>query len=295
MGKLVYKLTHKLSTDVEKFRAIHTWVCLNITGDYSQHTKVLRKRRRLYDDVNAYTTWNNIYKKKAFKKLIQKKRTMCTGYAYIIRELSFLAGLEAKIINGYARTADTNIEQLDFTNHSWNAIKLNGKWYLCDATWAAGYINENSMFIADYNDGYFLAEPVLFAKSHYPTKKYWLLNEELINSEFNPGPIVYGKAFLHKTTPVYPKNINVKSRKNDALQFLLKSENLDLKKISLLHTFRNGEKNLKITNLKSKNGFISFEHQFKHKGYYDVHIQIDEDIIASYTIKIVSNRTQINL
>lgn len=287
MGNLVFSLTHKLKTDVEKFRAIHTWICQNIIGDYSQHSKVLRKRRHLKNDTEAYLTWNNTYKKRAFKKLVKRKRTMCTGYAYLLKELSFLAGIEVKIIDGYARTAGANIKSLDFTNHSWNAVKLNNKWYLCDATWAAGYLNENSMFIEDYNDGYFLAEPILFAKNHYPINKKWLLNKTLINSEFNPGPIVYGEAFLHKTTPIYPENLNVESQKNKPVEFLIKSEDLDLEKISLLHTFRKGERELKITNIEAKNGYISFEHKFKYKGYYDVHLQVNEDIIASYTVKII--------
>ena len=43
---LAYRLTHDLSTEVEKFRAIYTWVCTNIKGDSNQHDKVSRKRRK---------------------------------------------------------------------------------------------------------------------------------------------------------------------------------------------------------------------------------------------------------
>ncbi|WP_299114912.1 transglutaminase domain-containing protein [uncultured Winogradskyella sp.] len=287
MGKLVYNLTHKLSTDVEKFRAIHTWVCQNITGDYTQHTKVLRKRRRLKDDNARFLSWNKKYRKKAFKKLLKYKRTMCTGYAYIIKELCFLAGIEANIVNGYARTFDTNIEKLEFQNHSWNVIKLNNKWYLCDATWSSGYMNEDSVFVKDYNDGYFLAEPLLFSKNHYPIEKEWLLIDSLTNSEFIPGPIVYGEAFKYNTTPIYPETMNVKTIKGHEVNFSIKSKDITLDKVSLLHTYRRGEKTLKITDIKTENGYIKFKHKFKNRGFYDIHLQIDNDIIATYTVKVM--------
>ena len=47
---LTYKLTHKLPTQVEKFRAIYTWVCTNIKGDNIQHSKIERKRKKLVND-----------------------------------------------------------------------------------------------------------------------------------------------------------------------------------------------------------------------------------------------------
>ena len=288
LGTLVFDLTYKLPSDVEKFRAIHTWVCDNIIGDYSQHSKVLRKRRRLQNDSDKLLEWNETYRQKAFKKLIRRKRTMCTGYAYLIREMCFLAGIEAKIIDGYARSPESNVEALEYINHSWNAVKLNNKWYLCDATWSSGYIDENSMFVKDYNDGYFLAEPQLFAKNHYPINRKWLLNQELIQKKFKPGPIVYGEAFAHKSTPIFPENLIVDSYKNEPLEFLLKAENLPIDKIALLHTFRKGERQLPITDLKEENGFIRFNHKFMSKGYYDVHVMVHDDIIASYTIKVNS-------
>jgi len=154
---LCYKLTSKLPTKVEKFRAIYTWVCLNITGDSNQNNAVSRMRKKLKNDRLALVKWNSIYKKKAFKKLLKHHKTMCTGYAYLIKELAYLADIECKIIDGYGRTINTNIDSLESVNHSWNAVKLNNKWYLCDATWSSGYLDGNSKFIADYNDGYFLS------------------------------------------------------------------------------------------------------------------------------------------
>mgnify|MGYP000135565895 CR=1 FL=1 len=44
---LAHRLTFNLRTDVEKFRAIYSWVCTNVKGDVNQHQKVTRKRKKL--------------------------------------------------------------------------------------------------------------------------------------------------------------------------------------------------------------------------------------------------------
>lgn len=47
---LAYNLTHNLSTDVEKFRAIYTWVSTNIESDYNGYRKNHAKRSKLQKD-----------------------------------------------------------------------------------------------------------------------------------------------------------------------------------------------------------------------------------------------------
>ncbi|MEJ6791273.1 MAG: hypothetical protein QNK89_00645 [Lacinutrix sp.] len=60
---LAYKLTNKLPTKIEKFRAIYTWVCNNIEGDHYQHEKVNKKRNKFKNDSIGILKWNNKYKK----------------------------------------------------------------------------------------------------------------------------------------------------------------------------------------------------------------------------------------
>ncbi|HBK71370.1 MAG TPA: hypothetical protein DDZ39_06920 [Flavobacteriaceae bacterium] len=285
---LAQSLTQKLPTQVEKFRAIYTWVCSNITGDINQHNKISRKRKKFQSDSLSYLKWNNKHKKIAFKKLLKHKKTMCTGYAYLIKELCFLANIECEIIDGYGRTVYSNIESLELINHSWNAVKLNNKWYLCDATWSSGYVIENALFVKDYNEGYFLAEPLLFVKNHYPVNKKWLLNETLINTEFIASPLVYGEAFKHEIIPISPEIMNVAINKNSEINFSFKSLKKSLiSKTSLVKISNGNEKLLTIYHLKNKNGLIEFKHKFKHKGFFDVHLKIDKDIVATYTINVM--------
>ncbi|WP_299892176.1 transglutaminase domain-containing protein [uncultured Lacinutrix sp.] len=287
---LAHKLTNKLPTKVEKFRAIYTWVCHNIKGDINQHNKVYRKRKKFKNDSIAYIKWNNEYKKIAFKKLLKHKKTMCTGYAYLIKELCFLANIECKIIDGYGRTVTSNVETLEMTNHSWNVVKLNNKWYLCDATWSSGYMDSNNDFIKDYNEGYFLTDPVLFAKNHFPIDKKWFLNNTLINKKFEPSPIVYNETFKHKVIPVNPKKLNITKTKNEIVNFSFKTlKKIAKDEITLVHFSGNNERRFNIYNLENKNGSIQFKYKFQHYGYYDVHLKVKNDIVATYSIEVTKN------
>lgn len=287
---LSHKLTSKLSTDVEKFRAIYSWVCNNIKGDYRQHSKVSKMRKKYKNDSINLIKWNEKYKKYAFKKLLKHKKTMCTGYAYLIKELAYLAGIECEIVNGYGRTVESNVEKLELTDHSWNAVKLNNKWYLCDATWSSGYMDYNNSFINDYNPGYFLTDPVLFAKNHFPIKKKWLLTSLETEKTFVSAPIIYNKTFKHKVLPTYPLNMNFEVKKNEDVGFQIKKlNNNSFDKITLVHFLKNDEKSFPITDIIDQNGKIEFKSKFKWLGYYDVHVKINEDIVATYTIKVSKN------
>ena len=283
---LAHNLTHKLSTKVEKFRAIYYWVCANIEGDQNQNNKINSKRKQRHTDSLDYVKWHTKYKKVVLKKLLKHKKTTCTGYAYLIKELCFLANIECKIVDGYGRTASSNIEELEMANHSWNVVKLKDKWYICDATWSSGYIINNT-FINDYNNGYFLTDPILFAKNHYPLQAKWLLNNTLTKTEFTNAPIVYGETFQHKIIPISPNELNIITKKNSEINFSFKTlKTMSETTISLVHFIDIKEQPFKIYDIKNTNGLTTFKYSFKHKGYYDVHLKVNNDIVATYTIHI---------
>jgi len=287
---LAYQLTSKLPTQIEKFRAIYVWVCKNIKGDNAQFNKVNRKRKKMKNDSISFKRWNHEYKKIAFKKLLRQKKTMCTGYAYLIKELCYLANINCEIVDGYGRSVESNIKELELANHSWNAVSINNKWYLCDATWSSGYLNEYNAFVQIYNDGYFLTDPLLFGKNHFPLEKKWLLNENITATGFVSAPLIYGETFENNITPIHPQKMDVIVRKNNEITFSFKStKNISNKSIALVRYIHNEEKKLKIYNTKNKNKVISFNYKFKNKGVYDTHLKINDDIVASYTINVSKN------
>jgi transglutaminase/protease-like cytokinesis protein 3 len=165
---LADKLTRPLLTEQEKFRAIYKWVCSNIEADYSLVTLNKQKRAKLKGD--KLNRWNKKFSKSVFKTLLHERKTVCTGYAYLVRELAFHAGLKCEIVNGYAKAGGVDFNALGEVNHSWNRIQLNDKWYVCDATWSSGIFNTTSgRFVKKYDEKYFLMEPEGFLRSHHPS------------------------------------------------------------------------------------------------------------------------------
>ncbi|AXT56451.1 hypothetical protein D1815_12015 [Aquimarina sp. AD1] len=287
---LAHELTNSLPTEVEKFRAIYVWVCQNIKGDNTQFTKVNKKRKKLRQDSISFMRWNHKYKKTAFKKLLKRKKTMCTGYAYLIKELCHLSNITAEIVDGYGRSVESNIKTLEMANHSWNAVLLNNKWYLCDATWSSGYLNEYNVFVRAYNDGYFLTAPPLFGKNHFPIKQKWLLTENITAISFVNAPLVYGETFENNITPIYPQNMDLSINKDQEVIFSFKSNKIvSDKNIALVYYIGIEERTLEIYNKEKSDDIQSFKHTFKNKGIYDTHLKINGDIVATYTINVTKS------
>jgi transglutaminase/protease-like cytokinesis protein 3 len=48
-------------------------------------------------------------------------------------------------LDGFAKGFGYKIgEPLSTPNHAWNAVRIDGNWYLLDATWDAGVVGEKS-------------------------------------------------------------------------------------------------------------------------------------------------------
>lgn len=290
LPELAFKLTSNLNTEVEQFRAIYRWVCANIANDYPLYLKNSRKRHHFRNDSLKLDAWNNKFRRQLFKKLLRKKRTICTGYAYLVKALADLANLECEIVHGYGRVSTTNIETLELPNHSWNSVKLNGKWYLCDPTWASGIPNpKTKSFVFNYNDGFFLANPKLFAVNHFPIdSKWWLLEDNIPTFEqFLASPVIYGNAYRNLELHNAPKQMHHEIKKNEKVAF-----NYELKttvnpdRVKLYLDNGNGAWSTSPTSISIENRSLKLEHQFKRKGFYDVHLYLDDDLISTYTVNV---------
>ncbi|TYA78524.1 transglutaminase domain-containing protein [Seonamhaeicola marinus] len=289
MPILVYKLTSKLHTDVEKFRAIYVWVCTNIESDYGNQLQNLRMRKKYENDSTALYEWNVKFREKALRKLIRQKRTICTGYAYLLKEMAILAGLDCKMIHGYGRNVTSNIGELTVPNHSWNVVKLNNKWYFADPTWASGYFNiDDGHFVWQYNDGYFFSEPELFAKSHYPLDKKWLLleNKKPTIPEFLNGPLVYGSSFKYGVLPISPSRMESEILKGEeiALEYRVPRQ-ATLNKIGL-HIVNSSEKKVFNYTYDASKELLKFTYLFKRRGVFDVHLVINNEVVSTHVFQV---------
>jgi hypothetical protein len=69
------------------------------------------------------------------------------------------------------------------TNHAWNAVWLDNKWHLLDATWDAGAVDRRTrQFVRNTKDfQYFLGDPGYFITSHFPSDARWQLQDRRID------------------------------------------------------------------------------------------------------------------
>ena len=289
LTELAHNLTYKLDTDVEKFRAIYMWVCNNIANDYRLYSKNMQKRYRYRNDSIKLKNWNEKFKEIAFQKLLKKKTTICTGYAYILAELSKLAGINCKIVHGYAKTSTIDTDRLDFPNHSWNTVQLNNKWYLCDPTWASGSQDPHTgRFKFGFIEGYFLSNPKLFSLNHYPIEKQWLLlnNTDYTFEDFIDSPVLYTKTYTFIDDNISPKKLYNEVLKYQEVVFKYVLHNTDKKsEIKIVAVNGNSSKTIK-PEIILNNSVLEFIHIFKRTGFYDLHVYINNNIVATYTFDV---------
>ncbi|MEN7546358.1 transglutaminase domain-containing protein [Rapidithrix thailandica] len=286
---LAHKLTADLPSELEKFRAIYTWVATNIENDYGYYLRNKQKRKKLLHRPAELKAWNEEFRSKVFKKLLKEQSTICTGYAYLVRELANFAGIDCHIIDGYGRTAEANVGGQGIPNHSWNAVRLNNKWYLCDATWSSGSIDpQKKSFVRNYNDGYFLAAPELFARNHYPLDSAWLLTDTQPTLQaFLEGPLVYKHAFSHQLQPIAPATLQVPAKKSEVFVLTLKTaKNADVNQLTLELKRGKDSRTVKPEVNQVGDELYELHYSFKQRGKYDVHLKSGKDYIVTYTLNV---------
>jgi len=285
---LALKLTTPLPTEHEKYRAVFRWVCSNIRNDYGLYMKVKQIRKRYLTDSLSLAAWNQKISQQIFKQLRDKRSTICTGYAYLIRVLAQHAGLSCKLVDGFARTSQTNLSGHGIPNHSWNAVRLDSVWYMSDATWASGQVYEPSgFFVPNFNESYFLVSPSAFARSHYPQKKSFLfLDSKPTLSDFLNASLAYSASYDYALSPVIPSEFFITVHKGEPIIFLLRQEGgKEFRKLAL-YVNESEVTTLEDPCAKFNSGNFNLTHTFTSRGIVAVHILCDGRPVYSYRVHV---------
>jgi transglutaminase/protease-like cytokinesis protein 3 len=286
LQKLANKLTASLHTEEEKFRSIYTWICSNIENDYNLYLVNKRKREQWIDKPKELSDWNKKFSARVFNKLLLEKKTICTGYAYLVRELAARVGLSCVIVDGYGRTAQSNIGGVGTANHSWNVVQLNGKWYLCDATWSSGAINTQlNTFVKKYDDAYFLADPSLFVRNHYPLDTAWmLLQTKPTLQEFLNRPLVYISIYKYQISQLFPETFDISTTKGKTVSFRFKKNSEAVIEKAALRI--NNLSPITSTLYQDSSGLYCIDHVFTSRGTHIVHVLLDANYVFTFSIKV---------
>jgi hypothetical protein len=154
-------LTRNLTSPTEKVRAIYIWIAHNIRYDVEK--------------MKLNETYNN--PQELVDYALASRAGVCANYTALFNACCFSVGVQSYVVEGYVRQNGKII----LIGHSWNAVKIDNRFYEIDVTWAAGYV-DNNKFTQKFEDKYFMVLPVEFIKTHMPIDPVW---------QFSFNPITY--------------------------------------------------------------------------------------------------------
>lgn len=248
--KLTNNLTEYCTSDLEKYRSIFTWVAHNIEYD----VEALRKPALRETDP---------------QKIIKRGKAVCAGYSRLFQALCQQANLPCVIVNGWAKDYYTIGKPLGKMDHDWNAIQVDGEWYLCDPTWGAGGTLDN-IFTFNFQDFYFCTPPDLFSYDHFPADKQWFLGGKVSEKRFVNYPFFYASAVQMSIRELSPDDGILKFKKGDVIDFKFKSD-IPIDRVSIKPSTAKVSEEVKA---ETKDGYVEFHYEMKTYSPY-LHIYLN--------------------
>lgn len=209
---LALKLTKPFCTEAEKARVIFAWVAMNIRYDYKKYKDPPPKPHFSGSTRKEVEKKVQEWQENEIRKTLRSKKGVCADYSRLYQKMCESAGLESVVVTGLSRKLTGRGD-----DHAWNAVKISGQWHLLDATWGAGFVDdEDEHFVRRYMPAFFGTPPALFILHHLPNEDKWqLLEKPISKKEFDKQPKVN---FSNPDCPLLafsPENgkINVKDGK----------------------------------------------------------------------------------
>lgn len=140
-----------IENDYDKAQAICLWVSQNISYDF--------------DARNTDVTEDTI----AIKNVLERKRTVCAGFANTFAALLQAQGIRSINIKGSTAAGTVTYENLEtgVQNHEWTAIEIDGRWFFADPTWnTENKYRDGTFDLGKQNLMYFDPSDEAFAFNH---------------------------------------------------------------------------------------------------------------------------------
>jgi transglutaminase/protease-like cytokinesis protein 3 len=166
-GKLAAYLKVPCQNDREIVETIFYWVAINIS---------------YYNDP----AFELAYPENIAETTLISKKSGCEGTARLFYELCTAADIECTVIFGYALGFSYSEGKLSKPNHGWDAVKLDGKWELVDATWGGGgstKVDGKLVHVKELDMRYLFADPKDFVIDHLPQQSQWQLLDKPISKK----------------------------------------------------------------------------------------------------------------
>ena len=187
---LVNKTIHQIDLKSDTIKSVFDWITDNIKYDVNKLNKI---QKGSYSNNSSDFDNKKDYQADKLKKVIKRKKGVCEDYSLLFNTIVSQLGYESYVVTGYTKNNKGKLNRK--VGHTWNAVKVNGKWRLYDPTWGAGYVKNNKRFLKHYNIEWYDVAPEEMVKTHMPYDPIWQLSN---------SPISY-KAFEKPKLPSTPK------------------------------------------------------------------------------------------
>jgi succinate dehydrogenase flavin-adding protein (antitoxin of CptAB toxin-antitoxin module) len=155
-GGIASYIKNNYKTDLERTRAIYTWITTNIRYSTDSANSI-----NMREDKDAKVTF-----------ALRRRKGVCENYAAIFNDIAVKAGLTSFVISGYTKQGGT----IDKEGHSWLTVLIDKDWHLFDPTWDEG---------REMNFKYFMMPPLEFVTTHMPYDPQWqLVNYPITRQQF---------------------------------------------------------------------------------------------------------------
>ncbi len=223
LEQLVTDLTSPYSSEIEKTRAIYTWIIHSIKYDVKTYNKPKSATRfKCINKENCEEEYQE-FEQKMIQKVLQKKRAICSGYAKLFCKMSSFAGIPCVEIDGYIKNKPKHAGEMGILDHAWNGITINGAMHFVDATWAAGYCTKGKgrklrKFIPQQNDFYWFTPTDKFHLDHFPKDVKKVTNLSITENTYKRYPYIFSP-IIPLLEINAPKDGTFHARKGDTLYF----------------------------------------------------------------------------
>jgi transglutaminase-like putative cysteine protease len=178
-----------LTSDYDKAKAIHDWICENIYYNKDSSGDVIASL-----DATKY---------------IESKLCVCGGYAEVFTSLCHAQGIPSVNVYGISGTTSTLNTALSnqaisvaakYWNHAWNECYVDGRWILVDCTMDTGReYSAGTYYDKEAKDLYFDMDPAYFSITHLACSRSgktvngpsaWSMND--VATAMGEGIVPYG-------------------------------------------------------------------------------------------------------
>ena len=279
--KLANQIDKDFTSDADKIRATFIWLTENIRYDLKEFYNPTKKSVRFsYKNEAEKQVKLQQIKDNIVNETFRKRKSVCEGYAQSFKKVCDILQIESTIIKGYARNSSGEIGVIPRgSNHAWNAVKINNKWKLIDATWAAGYAINNT-WEKNFTEYYFYPNPTELSRTHLPESEAWQLVKNPIDKRAFANQPLIGQGFFYKNLQlISPKNGIIPRKKS--IEVKIKN----LTKFDVVgYQFKDQRFGKKAT-IKVEESIGSFSINLENKRKTELYIFINNEIALQYKIR----------